>query len=1035
MGTEGRIVYLDPVGGVGTVTAFSASGFTVEQVDTEAACLEQLDTADALVVRADGPDEDVVTLSGRARDLHPELPIVVFASGGNGRFAGEVVAAGADGYVPTEEGPDTLRCRTEALIEQSGTRAERHGLGIGSNSLAVMELSRSFEVRSWNEEASDLFGYDRCEVIGEDITSLLLSEEDKADVQEGWETVLEEKRPGRKVIPCETKSGPTISCEWFVTPLLDGENGVSTVLAFAKDVSSDEKRTIALEALQDSTQELMRSSDAAEIAELVVSATETVLEGPMSTVRIYDPDENTLMPAAVSETLEVASDTVSPIGEGDGLLWDTFQEGESRFVEEASADMVPYELDAGVGSGLLYPLGDHGLLTVATTNGVPIDETDRRLVDVLAATTEAALDRTERERELERTKEIVDSVGDSVYALDQEGHFTMVNEMLLEETGYSRKELLGRHVSALLTDESYERGIDYIGELLSNDVDAVTYEVKVECKEGDVIPAEATTSILQSNGSVEGTVGTVRDISERKRMERELRDRTEKIETLHQIVAMLEECTTESEVYTVTVEAAEQVLDFDECLVDRVDGDRLVTEAASSGVTGTGEQGRALADDLAGTTYEEGTTARYDDIEDREIEVVQPEVRSVLSVPLGDRAVFQALSREPGAFSSKDEELAELLLTHVADALDRLEFEERLRAERDRFVSLFENVPDAVVSTNHDGETQVVERVNPAFESLFGYPEDTIVGEDLDEYIVPAEDREEAQQLNRQGRQGETVEEEVKRRTTEGLRDFMMRVVPIDDEEDSARTFGLYTDITDQKQRQQRLEILNRVLRHDLRNGMNIISGGAEILGEEIEDEEVAQFAEAIKERATELIGLAEKTREVERTLDREEAALGPLDLVECAERAIEKAESSYNVDIECNLAEDVVVRSDEYLENAILHLIENAIEHNDRSEPEVGVTIEESEQEEATYVVSVADNGPGLPEAERELLEENKEITQLRHASGLGLWLVNWVVTESGGRLTFDENEPRGTVVSFTLPAGERPETGTASDGAAASN
>ena len=66
---------------------------------------------------------------------------------------------------------------------------------------------------------------------------------------------------------------------------------------------------------------------------------------------------------------------------------------------------------------------------------------------------------------------------------------------------------------------------------------------------------------------------------------------------------------------------------------------------------------------------------------------------------------------------------------------------------------------------------------------------------------------------------------------------------------------------------------------------------------------------------------------------------------------------------------------------------------------------------------MSVADDGPGIPSSERALISEEQEITQLRHASGLGLWLVNWVVTQSGGWLSFEDNDPRGTVVTLHVP------------------
>ncbi|MDX1746566.1 MAG: ATP-binding protein [Halobacteriales archaeon] len=64
---------------------------------------------------------------------------------------------------------------------------------------------------------------------------------------------------------------------------------------------------------------------------------------------------------------------------------------------------------------------------------------------------------------------------------------------------------------------------------------------------------------------------------------------------------------------------------------------------------------------------------------------------------------------------------------------------------------------------------------------------------------------------------------------------------------------------------------------------------------------------------------------------------------------------------------------------------------------------------------VRVADDGPGIPEPDRKVLVGTD--TGLENASGLGLWLVNWIVSESGGEVHYEPNEPRGSVVVIRLP------------------
>jgi signal transduction histidine kinase len=109
-------------------------------------------------------------------------------------------------------------------------------------------------------------------------------------------------------------------------------------------------------------------------------------------------------------------------------------------------------------------------------------------------------------------------------------------------------------------------------------------------------------------------------------------------------------------------------------------------------------------------------------------------------------------------------------------------------------------------------------------------------------------------------------------------------------------------------------------------------------------------------------------------------------------------------------------VCADELLESAIRNVLENAVVHNDGPEPTVEATVEADGD---GYRIVVADNGPGIPAVERTVFTEARE-TALEHASGLGLWLVHWIVTESGGDLTIDTREPTGTLVTMRLPGAD---------------
>ncbi|RKD93438.1 PAS domain S-box protein [Halopiger aswanensis] len=996
-------VYADANPSDEVVAVLRDAGIEPDVVGTAADCLATLSSADCVVLGGPLPDGSPTALCTRIRAQRGDIPIVVTptAADGSEELAGNVIAAGADGYVPRSQGVAMLATRLHDLL-QAQSRAT-----------------------------------------------------DDDDDDDNDDTSSESPSPDAAAERRELTA-----------------------------TDADRNRAVALEALQETTHELLRAESAAEIAAIVTAATEHVVDEPLAALYLRTDGDggiatgdrtasDALEPVGTTTRLEAAAGDVQCIGPDDGLLWRAYTATEPTVVADITSDHTAHPIANATGTVALQPLGDHGLLAVGSGPESDLDAVAVHLLGVLAATAEAALDRAVRERDLERTETVVETVGDGVYSLDRSGRFVTVNDAMTDVTGYERDDLVGAHISTILTDESADRrrkrlrALSSAGRVADRERggDAIAaYEVTLETRDGRHVPCEINAALTGPDGDLEGTVGIVRDISDRKRMQHELVAHEAKIENLHEVASRLDDCETRAEIYDLTLEAAEEVLHFDACVVDIAEGESLVKKAISSEIDEAFARPMSIDEGIAGKTYQTGQTYRIADVAaDEDAAPESAEFRSALSVPIGEKGVFQAVSTEPDAFDADDEELAELLLSHVADALDRFDFEAEIRAERDRFAALFENVPDAAVIARHtESEEPIVEAVNPAFECLFGYEADELVGEPLDERIVPPDRSAAAMTINRRSNRGSVVETEGKRRTADGLRDFMIRVVPVttDASADGAggeasveRTVGLYTDITDRKRQQQQLEILNRVLRHDLRNGMNIIDGCAEELADRLADDgtDAAEYATIIRERADDLIGLAEKTRAVERTLERDGAIHKPIDLVAVLQQVIDRLECAYavvegeptadadpdtdseapdSVDLTVELADSVpeqcFVRGTDYLETAIFQVLENAVEHNDSASPTIEIRLDASKNDQPggrhesagdMVVLSIADDGPGIPEEERALLQEDREITQLRHASGLGLWLVNWVVSQSGGQLAFRTNQPRGTVVDVRLP------------------
>lgn len=160
-------------------------------------------------------------------------------------------------------------------------------------------------------------------------------------------------------------------------------------------------------------------------------------------------------------------------------------------------------------------------------------------------------------------------------------------------------------------------------------------------------------------------------------------------------------------------------------------------------------------------------------------------------------------------------------------------------------------------------------------------------------------------------------------------------------------------DVTEFRERERRLRLLSRIVRHNLRNEMTLLMGYAERLKEAVDEESLEDEVETILEIAREVGTLSDSVRQ---------------------------------------------------------------IEHNDRDAPSVTVTVTDDPDDDRG-VVRVADDGPPIPDVETAVLDGDEATSTTHHGSGVGLWVMQWCVDSLGGELTFAENDPRGNVVAISLP------------------
>lgn len=231
-------------------------------------------------------------------------------------------------------------------------------------------------------------------------------------------------------------------------------------------------------------------------------------------------------------------------------------------------------------------------------------------------------------------------------------------------------------------------------------------------------------------------------------------------------------------------------------------------------------------------------------------------------------------------------------------------------------------------------------------------------------------------------------------------------------------------DVTEAKQREQELrrreeelellkDLQSRFLRHNLRNELNVMRSNAQLVLDD-DDPEQRDLQDTIQDRTDQILDWSTKARTIERMLGLESTT--PISLNATVEDVVaEISDIHADVTVESDLEADVTVETLPQIEHALSNVIDNAARYNTNDQPRVRIT---ARSLASAVEITVEDNGPGIDSAELEAIRSGEE-RPLQHGTGLGLWLVYWVVDKSKGSLSFDTGEG-GTTVTIRLPAGE---------------
>jgi len=233
--------------------------------------------------------------------------------------------------------------------------------------------------------------------------------------------------------------------------------------------------------------------------------------------------------------------------------------------------------------------------------------------------------------------------------------------------------------------------------------------------------------------------------------------------------------------------------------------------------------------------------------------------------------------------------------------------------------------------------------------------------------------------------------------------------------------FGIARDITDITEYETEIEklagelaVVNRLIRHDIRNDMSVILGWLQQLRSEL-DTAHHDTLDMLIEQSESVVELTDTVKDyVEMLEDDANPQLEPVMIDETIEREAVATRQAYEpVDLSLGDIPNQPVLANSMLASVFRNLFHNAVQHNDKAMPVVEVT---GEDREDTVVIHVSDNGPGIRDDQKADIFGKGTQGLESSGTGIGLFLIGELIETFDGDVMVSDNDPDGTTFSVVL-------------------
>ncbi len=350
----------------------------------------------------------------------------------------------------------------------------------------------------------------------------------------------------------------------------------------------------------------------------------------------------------------------------------------------------------------------------------------------------AITERKKLEREIHESEQmlrrVIDSMGDALILSDLHGVVREVNQEFGRMTGYVRKETLGQEFPyQWIHENELPRMVEWVN-ALRNKGYLHDFDLTMINKKGESVYTSLNTTLLRNEvGNPIAMLSIVRNITERKRLTEELRDRTRQVELLNRIISTANQSMNFDEIFATIVKEVRELVPFDELSVAVLHSEEKTMElyAVESNLPdATSTRGALipLSKTISKEAIKKGTAIVVPDLSQYPKSASYLEgLRSQISIPFYSKGevigTFNLASKTKGALTKKEAQILQPIADQIGGTADRIRLFQKVSEDATYIHNLLDSMDNAVYTVDRELRIQEVNKAWREFAIQSGMPE------------------------------------------------------------------------------------------------------------------------------------------------------------------------------------------------------------------------------------------------------------------------------------------------------------------------